>query len=278
MTRVAVVIPCFDDPLVLEAVDSVRSQDEPQELVVVDDGSTDPATLAVLERLAEDGVTVVRRENGGLAAARMTGVEATAAPYVFPLDADDHLEPGALRALADALDAEPAAAVAWGDVRVFGEFELTVETAKAFDPWLLTFVSGIPGTSMVRRSRLLEAGGWSFPRQYEDWDLWLTFAERGWSGVHVPAPMLRYRRHGQRMLGDAALIHDDLAREIRSRHEGLFRDRAALRRRSSAPWHVKAGFTLLAVLPLSEFARLRLAHLLSRPRDVLAMRRLRRPA
>jgi len=278
MTRVAVVIPCFNDPFVIDAVASVRGQDELHELVVVDDGSTDRETLSAFERLAADGVRVVRRENGGLAAARMTGVEATSAPYVFPLDADDELQPGALRALADALDQAPGAAVAWGDIEVFGELELSVSTARTFDPWLLTFVSGIPGTSMVRRTALLEAGGWSFARQYEDWDLWLTFAERGWGGIHEPVRMLRYRRHGQRMLGDATAIHGELVEEIRARHEDLFRDRAVLRRRSRASLRVKLGLSVLGVLPLSEFTRLRLAHLFMRPRDVLTMRRLRRRA
>ena len=60
--RVAVVVPCYDDGETLgEALDSLRDQ-EPHELVVVDDGSSDPATLAVLNALERDGVRVsVRR-------------------------------------------------------------------------------------------------------------------------------------------------------------------------------------------------------------------------
>jgi glycosyltransferase involved in cell wall biosynthesis len=277
MTRVAVVIPCFDDPLVTEAVASVREQDEPLELVVVDDGSRKPQALEALATLAADGVRVERRENGGLAAARMTGVGATSAPYVFPLDADDMLEPGALRRLADALDASPRAGVAWGDVRIFGDFELALRPARVLDPWKLTFVSEIPGTSLVRRSALLEVGGWQMRRAYEEWDLWLSFAEHGWEGVHVPVPMLRYRRHGQRMLGDAIAIHEELAAEVRNRHPALYANRARLRRSSPAQLHVKVALTVLAALPLlSEFTRLRIAHAVSRPREILAMRRLRR--
>ena len=53
----AVVIPCFDDGATIgEAVASVTAQ-EPCELVVVDDGSTDPHTLRVLDELAEAGHT-----------------------------------------------------------------------------------------------------------------------------------------------------------------------------------------------------------------------------
>ena len=50
---IAVVIPCHDDGATVEqAVGSVLTQDVPVEVIVVDDGSTDPATADVLGRLA----------------------------------------------------------------------------------------------------------------------------------------------------------------------------------------------------------------------------------
>src|ERR1700693_221016 len=97
--RVAVVVPCHNDGETLpETVRSVLAQ-EPTELVGVDDGSGDPGTTAVMQQLEEEGVRVVRQENRGPAEARMAGVRVTSAPYVFPLDADDVLLPGALTAL-----------------------------------------------------------------------------------------------------------------------------------------------------------------------------------
>ncbi len=122
MTRVAVIIPTHDDgTLVAGALASIR-ESEPVEVVVVDDGSTDRAALAELARLRATGVQVVRRENGGPGAARMTGVEHTAAPYVYPLDADDFLAPGALKAMADQLDAHLEAGFCWGDYELFGDY------------------------------------------------------------------------------------------------------------------------------------------------------------
>src|SRR5436305_7745211 len=112
LVRVAAFIPCFNDGHVVgEAVQSVRSGPEPEESVVVDDDSTDPATASALDDLRAEGVTVLRQDNAGLPAARNAGLAATSAPYVFPLDADDLAEPDALPALADALDADPEAAV-----------------------------------------------------------------------------------------------------------------------------------------------------------------------
>src|SRR5271157_5917686 len=94
--RIAVIIPCYNDgALAAEAVTSVQAADV--EVVVVDDGSTDTDTRRVLDDLAGPGVTVVHQDNAGLSAARMAGVRATTAPYIYNLDADDLAAPGALQ-------------------------------------------------------------------------------------------------------------------------------------------------------------------------------------
>lgn len=276
MTRVAVVVPCFDDGATLrEALDSLAGE-EAHELVVVDDGSTDPETLDVLAGLEREGTRVVRRENGGLAAARMTGVEATEAPYVFPLDADDVLVPGALAALADTLDAAPKAAVAWGGLRLFGAFELHVPPADALDPWELTYLSDVPGTSLVRRTALLEAGGWSLARGYEDWDLWLALVERGWSGVRVDRDVLRVRQGRSRLNARWLERHGDFAAELRRRHPELFARRRTTRRASRAPLRAKLLFPLIERLPVSPYDRFRLLRLTRHPARLLRARRARR--
>ena len=278
MPRVAVVVPCFNDGETLPATLASLEAQEPHELVVVDDGSTDPATLAVLAQLAEDGMRIVRRENGGLSAARMTGVEATESPYVLPLDADDELLPGALAALADALDASPQAALAWGDIDVWGELEARLAVARSLDPWLLTYLNDVPVASLVRRTALLEAGGWCMGSGYEDWDLWLALAERGFTGVHVPRPTLRYRRRSGRMLDDCTPRHGELYAKLRSRHPELFAARRANRRRSTAPLRAKVALPLVEALPLDPFTRHRVYLLVNRPRQILSLRRQRTAA
>ena len=273
--RVAVVIPCYEDgATVAEAVDSLREQ-EPHELVVVDDGSTDPATLAELARLRDAGVRVVRRDNGGLSAARMTGVAATSAPYVLPLDADDLLPPRALSQLADALDDNREAAAAWGDVQTFGNVRIHVRGADTLDPWHLTYVNEIPVAAMVRRSSLVQAGGWQI-KGYEDWDLWMRFAELGFSGVHVEGVSLLHRRHGRRMNAECLDNHGEKLDELRGRHPSLWTQRHANWRRSSRPLRVRALSPLIAALPLvTAYDKHRLYRLVSRPHEVLHRRRAR---
>jgi glycosyltransferase involved in cell wall biosynthesis len=273
--RVAVVVPCHDDGETLSETLASLEGEEAHELVVVDDGSQDPGTLTMLAELTAQGTHVIHQANAGLSAARMTGVDATTAPYVLPLDADDALVPGALAALADCLDAQPQAAVAWGDVEVFGELSMTLRSARELDPWRLTYLNGIPGTSMVRRSALLEAGGWSMGSGYEDWDLWLSFAERGYSGVHVGRVVLRYRRRSGRMLTDTIPKHEALYARLRERHPELFARRRRAWRGSHAPWRAKTLLPVVHALPVSPFTRHRLTLLVDAPGQVLEMRRRR---
>jgi hypothetical protein len=237
--RVAVIIPCYNDGALLEqAVDSVE-EDEPVELVVVDDGSTDPDTCAVLDNLAARGVRVERRENGGLAAARATGLAATSAPFVYPLDADDLLEPGALGAMANELERQPEAAFAWGDYDLFGDQDGHYRSPERWLPWTLTYVNPYPVCSLFRRAMLERAGDWRGAdgaklvgaHGYEDWDLWLRLVELGAVGVRVDRTVYRRRLHGSgRLLARARERHQDLYAELQERNAAVFAKREELRR------------------------------------------------
>ena len=242
--RVAVLIPCFNDPLVAEAVASIDER-EPIEVVVVDDASTDPRTIEVLERLRADGVHVVRhRHNQGLAAARATGMRATTAPYVFPLDSDDHAVPGALALLADALDSAPWAATCLGDYEEFGDHSSIVAIPDQIDPFRLVYTQEY-GPSLLRRSVLEEVGGWAQPGYtgpaYEDWHLFMSLAERGERAVHLGRGVIIYRRrlHRGRLLSNARRHHRRIYRELKASHPQLFAARRAHRRASDLPRHRK---------------------------------------
>jgi glycosyltransferase involved in cell wall biosynthesis len=272
--RVAAVIPCFNDPAVSEAVASVRLQ-EPCDVVVVDDGTTDEQALAVLDELRADGVRVVRQDNQGLSAARMTGLRETSAPFVFPLDSDDILAPGALARLADALEAHPEAAVAYGDVELFGAADAYFDNSgKGLDPWWITYASTVPGTSLVRRDAVLEAGGWQLNEGgYEDWDLWMAFAERGFGDVYVPGLMFRYRIYPEgRMWASAMANHEHLYARLRERHPDLFAQRRRNRRRSIAPRRIRLLYPVVERLPASQATRRRIFDLVANPGHIVLPR------
>src|SRR5437762_473952 len=97
---VSVVIPAYNYAGFLpKAIESVLQQDYPEyELVVVDDGSTDnTADVTAAYARASTRVRYVHQTNGGLSAARNTGIRHARFEYVSFLDADDELLPGFLR-------------------------------------------------------------------------------------------------------------------------------------------------------------------------------------
>ncbi len=254
---VAVVIPCFNDGATVgEAVASVLNE-SPAEVVIVNDGSTDPHTLEVLDALGVASARVVHQANAGLAAARMRGVAETTSPFVMVLDADDCVAEGALAAMAEALMADQSLAVVWGDVERFGDAgHLVYPKARSLDPWRISLLNELVASSMVRRSSLLEAGGWTLTDAYEDWDLWMAMAERGMHGRHVGRVTLRYRVADPRMYASALGRHDELVRALEERHPGLLMNRSRNRRASASGYMLKAAWGIISRLPLPpRFAR-----------------------
>ena len=202
----------------------------------------------------------------------MAGVAATSAPYVSALDADDLEAPGALAALADALDAHPNVVVAWGDVQNFGDNAVMRRLGRTLDPWLITYVNELPADALVRREALVGAGGWKLEGGYEDWDLWMALAERGASGIHVPVVTGWYRVRSTRMLGETQKRHGAQFDLLRKRHPRLFGERAANRRQSRAPFRCKLLFPLVDTLPLDDYTKQRLFRLVNRPGAALRAR------
>lgn len=257
---IAVVIPCFNDGATLvDAVRSAQTQDRIDELVVVDDGSTDEHTIEVFRSLKHEAVRVLRRPNGGLGAARMTGVLATDADCVFCLDADDRLLPGSLSALAATLDDDPGLAFVWGDYRRFGDREWHQLTAPSLDPWQISYQNDIPASVLIRRSALLAAGGWQLRGGYEDWDLLMALAERRERGRRVPIVAYEYRQHGVRMLGESAARHGEIYDLLRSRHPRLFADRRQSWLHSDAPLALRLALPAIFALPIGANRRRLLA-------------------
>lgn len=231
---VTVVIPCFNyGRFVPEAIDSLRRQDGGQpSIIVVDDGSTEPETQAILATLPAD-VHLLRQANAGLSAARNAGLRAATTPLLVALDADDLLPSGALRALKRGLAADPAAGFAYGVTRFFGDW--TGDMAMpGWDPYRLLYRHTIGPTALTRRELFDDVGGYDLDISqaivmgYEDWEFWLHAVANGWHGVKVPEVTFLYRRHGTTMLSGARREYRRWYRAIRSKHHALYERRGEL--------------------------------------------------
>ncbi|SFU46431.1 glycosyltransferase family 2 protein [Nitrosospira multiformis] len=122
---ISVVVPCFNvGTLILEAVESIRLQSGDfiiDEILVVDDGSTDRVTLDALETLREMPLVKIlrNRRKKGPAGARNTGALDAKADWLAFLDADDVWLPGSLTARLHALDLFPDAKFISADFQIW---------------------------------------------------------------------------------------------------------------------------------------------------------------
>ena len=248
--RIAVIVPCYGDgELAAEAVASIH-EDETVEIVVVDDASPDETTRSVLAGL--DGARVVTHpENRGLIGARTTGLAETSAPYVFPLDADDRAEPGALSAMADVLDQRADVGVCFGDYVEFGAQNVVRAVPDWLDPYRLAYTNEYPVSALFRRSVIdavdgWRAGGFAEPA-YADWGLWMALVENGTRGIHMGPGTITFRKrfHEGRMLDAARRRHHAMYSDLRRAHPRLFADLSSHRRRSDMSFLRKALYPVV---------------------------------
>jgi glycosyltransferase involved in cell wall biosynthesis len=122
--KISVVIPAYNRQAYIgEAVESVLAQEHrPIEIMVVDDGSND-ATADVVAQY--DDVQYIRRERGGAAAARNTGVEQAQGELLAFLDSDDRWLPDTLERQLAARSSQPHADIVLGYVQHFYSSDLS---------------------------------------------------------------------------------------------------------------------------------------------------------
>jgi len=206
---VGIVIPTYNHARYLAAaIESVLAQTRPaDEVIVVDDGSEDEPGL-VVARFA--GVRFSRRDNGGLSAARNTGLEASSADRIIFLDADDVLHPRAIEQGLAAFAAAPDAVFAYGahrrvaaDGSVLDAYRYDPIGSDAYSEFLVSNKIGMHATVMYDRRALVDIGGFDATlRRCEDYDVYLRLSQRG-PVVSHEAVVADYRWHGDNMSSDS---------------------------------------------------------------------------
>ncbi len=215
---VSIVIPCYNYAEFLpEAIDSALAQDYAKvEVIVVDDGSTDNTH----EVVASYGYQIryVYRDNGGLSAARNTGIKALRTPFVLFLDADDLLESNMVSACMDRFAQLPDdyAVVACKHRFVDIEGEPLAHNPKndhikgeiTFADILLK--NRFIATAMVRAKVFEDCGTFDTNlTSSEDRDMWLRIARRYRIDL-IPDELFLYRTHSGSMSRDARRMNDNM--------------------------------------------------------------------
>lgn len=225
---ISVVIPCFNHGRYLEeAVESVFAQTvQDFEIVIVNDGSTDPETNVLLAAWNRPGTRVITIENRGLPGARNAGIRETTRPFLCALDADDVLEPTWFERALEVLEAEPDVAFVSHWLKTFGdeEWEWTPERCDLVS---LLDQNTINGAALVRREAIESVGLFDETMRdgCEDWDLWIRMVERGYRGVIIPEFLFRYRRRSDSMSRamNRPAVQLELLRRLIGKHPESYR-------------------------------------------------------
>jgi glycosyltransferase involved in cell wall biosynthesis len=233
---VSVVIPCYNQAgLLPDAVESVIAQTYTDwEIVIVDDGSPDGTSQVAQElsrRHPAARIHVVRQANAGLARARNAGIERARGAYILPLDADDRIAPTMLERTHGLLEEQSGVAIAYADLRRFGDDDTIVRT-REFNRTILPSVNFFSYCSLYRREVWEAVGGYNpnMAYGYEDWDFWVGASEHGYVARRIPEPLVEYRVRSGSMISNARAHDAELRGQMRRNHPSAYRWDRRLRR------------------------------------------------
>lgn len=212
--RVSVLMPAYNaSATVAEAVASTLAQTMGElEVIVVDDGSAEPIADA-LTGIDDERLRIVRRAiNGGVSAARNSGLAVAHAPLIAQLDADDWWRSDHLEYLLPAFE-DPAIGLAYANMELVG-FSPSTRWIAARTPddglpaWisdraihpvndlrLLYRANPIPAAAAVMRTEAVRAVG-GYPEWLsvgEEYLLYIRLRRAGWRFAYVDRPSAIYR-------------------------------------------------------------------------------------
>jgi glycosyltransferase involved in cell wall biosynthesis len=237
--RISVVIPVFNRPtLVCEAISSLWSQGRrPDEVVIVDDGSTDHTADTASKHLLDLGSPerwrVLREPHRGAAAARQSGVAACVqVDAIAFLDSDDLWPEDFLARAERTLDARPALAgvsadrltqdIAASRSRLDELSQLSTQPLR----WMVSHDAGFGSCSVMRTGALSQIGGYPLdePTGHDIVLFSRLFSVGPWA--HLPGQPVLFRRHHHALVGEADHIAQAFT-DSNLRHARLYEDVAA---------------------------------------------------
>lgn len=227
--RVSVVIPTYNRrELLRECLRSINAQVRPaDEIVVVDDGSTDGTSEMIRDEFAS--VRCIRVPNGGVVAARIVGIAQASHEWIALCDSDDLWTPEFLATRMGLLDRHPQCLYSFGNFRLydgakasdgtkfddapkhywqrFGQLTPDKSAIVAWEPpyaSLLRFQPVFPSTVVMHRTFYERTGGFDVKLSRvmsEDFEFTLRCGEQAPILVDRSAHV-RIRKHASNASGD----------------------------------------------------------------------------
>ncbi|MBN9601539.1 MAG: glycosyltransferase [Afipia felis] len=243
MSTIAAIIPLYNGATYIEAaIKSVLGQERPaDEIIVVDDGSTDNGS-SIVEAMAIEhpAIRLLRKENGGQGAARNYGVMHCGSDLIALLDQDDYWYGDHLkeleRAFIDAGDSRLAYVYSNLDridldgMMIHHDYLDYFRAVEHPKKTLVDCLKGnmyiLPSASLISKSAFESVSGFDDRlRGYEDDDLFLRFFCAGFKSAYVDKSLSAWRIHSGstsasiKMLISAQIYYDKLVETFKNKNE-----------------------------------------------------------
>ena len=194
----SVIIPCYNHGQYLqEAIDSILAyKNQPIELIIIDDGSTDMYTVRKIEELKTLGFMVIQQTNAGLAKTRNAGIAIAKGKYILPLDADNKIKVAYIEKALQLLESNKCDIVYakphfFGDVTDDRKFR-----TKQFIGTDLIFGNYIDACAIYRKEVWIKNSGYDALMPFngvEDWEFWLNSYFNGFKFHFIDEELFDYR-------------------------------------------------------------------------------------
>lgn len=200
---VSVIIPCYNHgQYLMECIDSVKNQTYSEiEIIVVNDGSTDKLTNEIINNIIDSQIKVINKVNGGLAAARNTGIDNCGGEIILPLDADDYIGDAYIEKAVELLMSDTDIGLVFCQGQYFGSKNYMMDSRyDSFRSELL--YNGIFCSALFRKKDYEYVGKYNpnMKSGYEDWDFWQRLIFYKKKVEQLPETMFFYRKKPESML------------------------------------------------------------------------------
>lgn len=200
MPKVTVYIPTHNYGRYLtRAVNSVIKQKfNSWELIVINDGSTDNTPDVLKKFSSHPKIKIIHQEKKGLTISNNIALRLSHGKYIIRLDGDDYLDENALLVLSNILDAHDDVGLVYPDyyrIDTSGKI-IDIERRKKLGKEVnLLDLPAHGACSMIRKSHLLELGGYDETLPCQDgYDLWIRLISK-YKPYNVNIPLFYYRQH-----------------------------------------------------------------------------------